>query len=54
MAVDTGWIGCSALDMLPQGAGPRAAPSAAPSPVCEEVVMSMSLIVGTHYLVSRV
>ena len=50
MAVDTGWIGCSALDMLLQGAGPRPAPSAALSPVCEEVVMSMSLIVGTHYL----
>ena len=50
MAVDTGSIGCSALDVLLQGAGPRPAPSAALSPVCEAVVMSMSLIVGTYYL----
>jgi hypothetical protein len=50
MAVDTGRIGCSALDMLLQGAGPRPARSPALSLVCEEVVMSMSLIVGTHYL----
>jgi hypothetical protein len=50
MAVDTGRIGCSALDMLLQGAGPRPARSPALSLVCEEVVMPMSLIVGTHYL----